>query len=226
MKFIKTFVVVACAVLLSGAAMAQGGGGGRGGGQRMMMGMGMGDSSGIMLLQRPDVQKDLALTDDQKSKLTAMQDKIRDDMRARFQNGGGGRPDRETMQKVMKEVMDNVKKEATKILTKEQVTRLREINIQLAGNGAILWEDVQKDLGLSSDQTAKIKDLQTKQNDANSALRQKAQDQEITFEELQESMKKNNDMMNVELGKILKDDQKAKLKTMGGKEFKPDTNNG
>lgn len=218
MKLLRNLVVVAAAVLLATSAMAQGGG--RQGGMRMMGGGN--DPSGLMLLQRADVQKDLGLTDDQKSKLTAMQDKIRQDMMARFQNGGGGRPDQETIQKMLKEVMDNVKKEAAAILTKEQMTRLREINIQIAGNGAASWEDVQKELGMTSDQVAKVKDLQQKQTEANGALFQKMRDGEISREEIGDMMKKNSDTLNAEIGKVLKEEQRAKLKTMGGKEFKAD----
>jgi Spy/CpxP family protein refolding chaperone len=219
MKVLKTFVVVAVAALLATAAMAQ-----RGQGGMRMMG-GPGDSSGTMLLQRSDVQKDLGLTDEQKTKLDAMRQKMMDDMRAQFQNGGGG-GDREAMQKAVKEMMDKAKAETAKILTKEQTTRLHEISIQVAGNGAIQWEDVQKELGMTSDQVAKVKDLQTKQAEANQAIFQKMRDGEIDREELPEIMKKNQDTMNVELGKILKEEQKTKLKAMGGKPFKADANNG
>jgi hypothetical protein len=205
-------------MVLASAAMAQGGGG-RGQGMRMMGG---GDSSGLMLLQRADVQKEIVVTDDQKSKLDAVRQKMMEDMRAQFQGGGGQPPDREAMQKTMQTMMDNMKKEAEKILTKDQMTRLHELAIQIAGNNAATWADVQKEIGVTDDQKAKIKDLQSKQQEANQALFQKMRDQEITREELQDAMKKNTDSFNTELGKILTDAQKAKLKTMGGKEFKQD----
>lgn len=221
MKILRTFVVVAAAALMATAAMAQ-----RGQGGMRMMGGGFGDSSGVMLLQRADVQKDLGVTDEQKSKLDAMRQQMMDDMRSRFQGGGGGGFDRDAMQKAMKEMQDKSKTETAKILTKEQMTRLREINIQLAGNSAVAWEDVQKELGMTSDQTAKVKDLQAKQQDANQAVFQKMRDGEISREEIGDIMKKNQDTLNAELGKILKDDQKTKLKTMGGKPFKADANNG
>jgi hypothetical protein len=200
--------------------MAQGGGG-RGQGMRMMGG---GDSSGMQLLfgnprqpARKDVQTDLNLTDDQKSKLEAAGQKMMDDFRAMFQ-GGGGQPD----QDAIKKVMDTAKAEVAKILTKEQTARLREINIQLVGTSAAMFPDVQKDLGLTDDQKTKLKDLQTKQGEAMQALRQKMRDQEITMEEFQDANKKNNDTMKTEIGKVLTADQQTKLKAMGGKEFKAD----
>jgi hypothetical protein len=51
------------------------------------------------------------------------------------------------------------------------------------------------------------------------ALMQKMRDQELSREEMQEKMKKNGDIMNTELGKVLTDNQRAKLTEMGGKKF-------
>ena len=54
MKSLRNLVVICAALVLAGSAMAQGGGG-RGQGRMGMFGGG--DSSGLMLLQRADVQK-------------------------------------------------------------------------------------------------------------------------------------------------------------------------
>lgn len=218
MKMLRGMIIAAvgCMAML---AVAQGGG-------RQGFGMGFmggGDSSGIMLLQREDVKRDLKLSDDQKSKLTAQQDKARDDMREIFQNANG---DRDQMQADMKKFFEKSQKDIAAILTKEQAARLKEINIQIAGNGAVLFPDVQKDLGLTDDQVTKIKDLQSKQRDAMQGLGEKMRNQELSFEEFQDAMKKNRDILNTEIGKVLTSDQKAKLKTMGGKEFKADADDG
>ncbi len=218
MKLVRNIVVICAAALLASAAFAQGGQGGRGFGR--MMGA---DPTGTFLLQRPDVQKDLNITDDQKTKLQALQEKARSDMTEIRQNANG---DPQAMRDGMMKYMAQMQKDVAAVLTKDQATRLKEINIQLAGTTAATFPDVQKDLGLSADQIAKIKDLQSKQQEANMALFQKVRDQEITREEMQASMKKNTDTFNAEVGKILTDDQKAKLKTMGGKEFKQDTGGG
>lgn len=192
----------------------------------MMMRMGPSDSSGFQLLfgnrmqpARKDVQNDLKLTDDQKTKLADAQQKMQDGIREIMQNAGD---DQEARQAAFQKYQENVKKDVLAILSKEQAARLRQINIQIAGNGAASFTDVQKDLGLTADQIAKIKDLQSKQRDAMMALFQKMRDQEITREEMQEASKKNSDALNTEIGKVLSADQKAKLKTMGGAEFKAD----
>jgi len=241
----KIFVVVATVACVA-LAGAQGTGGGQGQGRRGGGGFGQrgqrgGQGSELQLAMRHDVQVDLAVTDDQKTKLQELSDK----QRAARGNGGGGRRggnggggngggagtnggtvDREAMMKAMQEQREQTHKDLAAILNEGQMKRLGEIQVQLQGNRAILNADVQKQLGMTSDQIQKIKDLQTKQQEANQSLRQKMQSQEMTREEAQAAMQKNNTAMNDELGKILTADQTAKLKSIGGKEFKADAQTG
>jgi hypothetical protein len=123
---------------------------------------------------------------------------------------------RAAMAEAAKKRADEQKAAIAGILTPAQVTRLSEIGYQLQGTMAIMQADTQKALGLDERQIAAIKELQTKQQEANQALFQKMRDQELTREELQEKMTKNTDIMKAELGKILKADQATKLKAMGG----------
>lgn len=218
MKSLRNLVVFVAALALASTALAQRGQGG----MRMMGGQ---DSAGLNLLQRKDVQTDLGITDDQKSKLETAQTNMRDKAREMFQSGGGG-GDREAMMANLKKLTEEMTKEVSGILTKEQMTRLKEINVQVSGNGIILNPDIQKELGLTDDQKSKIKDLQAKQMEAMQALRQKMQDGEIDQEDMQAARTKNQKALNEELGKILTDANKAKLKEMGGKEFKADKDNG
>jgi hypothetical protein len=223
-------LTIACAVVMCAAlAAAQGGGGGRGQG-RGGFGQGGGmDATGLQLLGRADVQRDLALTDDQKAKVQA----LRESMRGQGGRGGGGggfggggggggNIDREAMRAEMEKRNAETKAKIAEILKPEQVTRLGEIAVQLAGNRAILNPDVQKTLGLSDEQKAKITELQTKMQEANRGLFQQVQDGSMTREQIGEAMQKNNETMNAELGKVLTTEQAAKLKAMGGKEFKAD----
>ena len=100
--------------------------------------------------------------------------------------------------------------------------RLDEINVQISGNRAIQQPAIQKALGLSEAQVKQINELQQKQQEAMRSLFEKVQNQEITREDMQASMQKNNKTMDDELAKILTADQAAKLKEMGGKPFKAD----
>jgi hypothetical protein len=239
---IKLTVIVA-ALLATVIAMAQPGGGGQGqrqggqgGGQRGQRGMmGMmggpgGQSNSLMLLMREDVKDDIGINSEQNSQLRGLQDGMRDRMMSAFQSagvtfGGGNRPDPAAMQKVTEEVMKGINADMAKILKPEQVKRLDEIDLQLAGNRAILREKVQKELGLSADQVSKAKALNEKAQEANRSVMEKARNREIEFTQVREINEKNNKALDDELGKLLTDANKAKLKEMGGKPFVAKDNN-
>src|SRR6516162_11067248 len=91
MRTLTSLMLVAA---LSAPVFAQqrqrGGGGGFGGG---MFG------GGAMLLGNEDVQKDVKITDEQKTKIKEFNDKQAAARREAF--GGGGQPDREKMQEMM-----------------------------------------------------------------------------------------------------------------------------
>jgi len=215
-KLILSIVVVMSAV----AAFAQGGG--RQGG--MMGGM---QNNPLMLLTREDVQEDLGLNSDQKLKVAEYfaPDALRERMMSVFQNSGMSFEDmrseegRKKMQDIMTKQMDSMKKEVEGWLTPDQVKRVGQIAIQVNGNRSILQKDVAKALEITTAQQEKIDGLQKASGEAMQALMQKMRDQELSREEMQEKMKKNGDIMNTELGKILTDAQRAKLTEMGGKKF-------
>lgn len=243
----KTISVMIVSALAVSMAFAQGGGGGgRGQGRGGFQRGGLNNFSETRLLSRKDVQKDLGLTDDQ---VTKLDDYIQKNtpgrggagaggggQRGNGGGGGGGQrgngggaggaqltdEQRAAMQKAAAERREKTRKELLEIISEAQLKRVDEIGIQLQGNSAILQADVQKALGLSTDQTDKIKDLQKKQQEATQALFQKVRDQELTREDFTAAMTKNNDTMKAELGKILTSDQAAKLKAMGGKPFTAD----
>ncbi len=221
-KLILSLVVVAAAV----ASFAQGGGGRQGG----MMGR-MGMDSPLMILTREDLKEsiyaDLALSDDQKLKLAEYfaPDAMRERMMAVFQNSGldrdsfGTEEGRKKMGEIFAKQQESMKKEVEGMMTPEQVKRLGQIYLQVSGNRAIMNKDVAKALEITTAQQEKIDGLQKASGEAMQALFQKMRDQEITREEMQEKQKKNGEIMNTELGKILTENQKAKLAEMGGKKF-------
>lgn len=197
--------------------MAQRGQGGAG--TRQMRGFGMGRQvgGGMMAVYRKDVQVELGLTSDQKTKL----DELRTQFRPQRGTAGAGQtPDLETLKA---QVAERTKK-IEAILTADQVKRLHEVELQLAGDRAILQEKVQKDLGLTASQTAKIKTLQAKFQEASASVREKMVNGEIDRDSMMASMQKNNTALVDELKKVLTAEQAAKLKEMGGKTFTPDPN--
>jgi len=225
MKTLTKIITLTALVAGSAISMAQGGGGqGRGFGGMMRMGQ---DSTGIMLLQRQDVQKDLAITADQKTKLEAYQQAQQDAMRARMEemrNGGGGGFDPEAMRAAFTKMQEENKAKVSAILTKEQMARLREINIQMMGARAAMVPEFAKELGITDEQKASIEKIQETANQANQALMEKMRSGEIDREEIRPRMEKNNTALTTEVEKVLTDAQKAKLKAMGGKTFAKDPN--
>lgn len=230
MKIARNLIVISL-IAVTSLALAQGGGGqGRGGfGQRG------GQASPLSLLMRGDVRKDLDLTEEQITKVEALQPQRGQGGPGgagggqRGQGGGGGQrqgggqgggqltdEQRAAMAEAAKKRADEQKAAIAGILSPAQVTRLSEIGYQIQGNMAIVSPDTQKALGLDEKQIAAIKELQTKQQEAMQALGQKMRDQELTMEEFREKNTKNTEIMKTELGKILKADQAAKLKAMGG----------
>jgi len=207
--------------VLAIAVMSQAQGGGRG---MMMQG---GGGNPLMLLNREDVKKDLALTDDQSEKLAAFNDQgaMRDRFMKAMQDSGVSMEDmrteegRKKMQPLMEKMQADMKKEVEAILTPAQVKRLGEINVQFNGNRSVLQKDIAKAVGLTEDQNKSVAELQKKQQDAMRGLFQKVQSGEMTMEDVQATRKKNDEILDTEIGKLLTEAQKAKLKEMGGKKF-------
>ena len=225
----KPLKVALAAALLMTAVLSQA--------QMMMFGGGGGGSPTMLMFKfsregtsiRDDVSKEIKLTDDQKSKITKIQDDQRQKMMDMFQGGGIDFQDKEAMAKVRKTIGDQMKeseKQINGVLNDDQKKRLRELWIQRTGISVITDEGVQKDLGLSDDQKAKIKSLQEKSQAAQESLGEKMRNQEIDFQGMRDAMDKNNKVMKEELTKVLTTDQAAKLKTLGGAEFKFDSDGG
>ncbi|CAN1528353.1 hypothetical protein MCEMSE15_01308 [Fimbriimonadaceae bacterium] len=228
MKNLLKIMVVAAAIASLAIASAQPGGGGQGRGQGRggMMGMmrGGGQGGALALLGREDVKDDLGITSEQNSQLKAIQDGIRDKMMAKMQEagitfGGGQRPDMAEMQKVMAPVMKEIETEMEKVLKPEQKKRLDEIDVQLSGNRIAQREKYQKLLELTPDQIAKVKKLGETAQQANQAVMEKARNQEIEWTEVRTINEKNSKALDAEIGKVLTQAQKDKIKEWSGKPF-------
>lgn len=229
---IAKFVAVSVLVVSTAMVFAQGGGGGggRGGGQgRGGFGGQFGGRGGFgggvhQLANRADVQRDINATEDQKTKIAALNETMREEMRSIFGGfgGGGERPDPETMRANIEKYNEKGKTELAKILDANQMKRIDEIQIQLAGPSALLLPAVQKALGLSKEQTDKLTTLQRQQMEANQTIQEKVRNQEISREEAQAARERNNTALQTEFNKVLTAEQQTKFKEMQGKPFKAD----
>jgi hypothetical protein len=222
------FGALALVGILAGSAMAQrgqgGGDRGQGGGMQrggMMGGMqgGLMQGNQMMLLQREDVQKDLQLTAEQKTRLQAANEKMTGQMRDAMQGMRGGGGDRTAIQETMQRLQTASEREVNAILTPAQQKRLLEIQIQLSGPRALLLPAVQKVMELTDDQMAKIRDLQQQHQQANAAAMRNAAGNR---EAMQASREKNDAVLAAEIDKVLTAPQRAKLKELTGRPFVAD----
>ncbi|MFQ3586845.1 MAG: hypothetical protein SNJ76_04165 [Fimbriimonadaceae bacterium] len=216
-------LAVAIVAALTAGAVAQpgqgrGGFGGRGG---MMMGGGL--QNDTMLLMRSDVQAELKLTADQRTRLEQMQERMRQQMMERMQSGGM-MGDREAMQAEFRRMQEETTRQVNSILTADQQKRLKEISIQMAGARAVMREDVAKELGITADQKTRLDRLQEAQRAANQSIMEKMRNGELDREQGQASMERNRVTLDAEIMKILTEAQRAKLKEMGGAPFQADPN--
>ncbi|MFN3682534.1 MAG: hypothetical protein ACK41F_01220 [Fimbriimonadaceae bacterium] len=226
-KWMKTlFASTMCVVAAVALAQGPGGPGGQGGMRRGGMfggGMGMGMGSGFMLM-RQDVQNDLKLSADQKAKIEAISQKYREQMRSRMGGPGGGpgggQGDWQARMEEMRKMMEAQDKEINQVLTPQQQKRMKEIRLQLMGPAALMDKEIQKELGLSSQQVSKIEDLQRKAGEANMSLFQRMRDGSVTREQVQQAMQNNQKALETETMKVLTPEQQSKLKAMRGAEFK------
>ena len=209
MKLNKLAVIVVLAAVAC-SAFAQGGGGGgrRGGGQR-----GGGNQCGPMALVRNEaVQKELNITDDQKTKLTDLQASVRTKSQEARSAAGS---DRQAQQEAMQKVNADAAKSLAEILTPDQHKRLRELQIQWTGVGIVATDkEVQAALSITEDQLTKIKDLQSRQQAANREAQQSANGDRAA---MTEARTKNEKILIEEINKVLTDAQKTKLTELGGK---------
>ena len=201
MKLKVSLIVVAMAALAS-IGSAQRGGRGQQGVQRL-----------TQLLRNAQVQEELKVTDEEKAKIEELPRPQRPQGGG---GGGGGGYTPPTAEELTKQFGED-KAATSAILTPEQEKRLEELRIQWGGPSAVFAPDVQASLGLSDDQKTKLTTLQTQQR---TAMRSAMQDAAGDREAMAAAMTKMQETMKTEVEKVLTDDQKAKLKTMGGTELK------
>ena len=157
LAFVLTTLVVLSAVSV---AVAQRPGGGRGG----FGGGGFGGPT-VSVLLRDSNAEELKLTDDQKTKIREISDKLREDTRGRdlFTKLRSDSPEEERTAvmaesaKISEEQRLQSDGEIKKVLSAEQFTRYRQMVLQQRGASALAGSDVATDLKLTDDQVAKLK---------------------------------------------------------------------
>jgi Spy/CpxP family protein refolding chaperone len=193
------------------AALAQGPGGGRGG-----FGGGGRFNDPTFLLGAEQVQKELDLSDEQKSSVQKLVD---DNRQAMMDLRNSGASFQDIGDKMQERAKDN-KKKVDDILLPPQRERLDQISLQIAGAQALSRTDVAEKLGLSDDQKSKLKDLaddaQQKRMELFSAG--PPADQQEMQDRMQKVQKIGADQKEKAMV-VLTADQKDKLEKLQGKKF-------
>ena len=207
-KFSLTMAAMATAIV--GLAVAQPPGGGRGMGGMMRGG------GGMFLLRSPDVQKELKLTDDQKTKLDDAIKKQTDKQQEQRAAMKDGSFDKDKMQAAFKEMAEAADKTIKEILNADQQKRLKQITWQRAGVAAFDDKEVAEGLKLTEEQKDKIKGIVTEMADDAKEIRQNAGG---NAEEIQTKMTALGKENMEKAEKVLTADQKKSFTAMLGDKF-------
>jgi hypothetical protein len=112
-----------------------------------------------MLVMAPAVQKELKLTDAQKSQLKKLELSGAQKRRQVFSKNRQGSSDPEKMRSLIESQRREQEQAVAKILDKKQKDRLSEIELQREGIMAVARTDIAKKLELTSSQSEKIKEI-------------------------------------------------------------------
>lgn len=166
----------------------------------------------VSLATFPEVQKEVKLTPDDAKKIDAALADVGDQMQGAFQDSGG---DFGKLQVAVGTITTKADTDYLKTLTPDQAKRLRELFVQFNDARVIVRDDFGKELALTDDQRAKVKQLQMDQGKKIGDLFQSGGDPASLAPE----MKKLQDAFTKDLSAVLTDDQKKKLEDMKGAKF-------
>jgi Spy/CpxP family protein refolding chaperone len=203
---VASLVYSACAQGVFGGQPRQGQGGQaqRGQGFGRMMGMGMASA----LLERPDVQRELNLTEQQKTQIRQMQEA----MRAAWQEMRN-LPPQERRQK-MEELRQ--KNDPTKVLNETQKKRLRELELQAMGPTAFLQPEVADELKLTQEQRSRLQGIVMQQMQQ---LREQFQSGGFGQGQGAQNFQQIREQMEKQMLEVLTPAQREKWQQMQGKPF-------
>jgi hypothetical protein len=214
--------------------------GGFGGGMGMFGGMfggggGAGGGMTLMLVRMPEVQTELNLTDDEKTKLTSLGDEMREKMQdvfgqINFQDMQNATPEeqqkfRDDLGKKMADATKGLDDKVGGILDATQSKRLHELVLQRQGAAALTRPEVVKQLTLTPDQVTQITKIQKDAAPTMASMPRMDPDQspeerrtamQAAFKKMQaQGQKAQKDSLAV-----LNDDQMLEWTKMCGKTFK------
>lgn len=171
----------------------------------------------VYLVQAEPVQTELKVTPEQKTKLEAIAEAYRDELRELVPFGEG--TSREEIRAKFEENREKItqlgrdtEKKVDELLNADQQKRLNEIAIQAAGSEALRREEVASKLKLTAEQKQKIEQLLDEQAEKRREAFGQGSGGREAFERIRDETEK-------QVAAILTDEQKTQWKAMQGKEF-------
>lgn len=191
--------------------------GGRGG----FFGGRFGGDNVSSLAGREEVQEELKLSDEQKTKIREVLETARSDRRAAAE-GFNFREASEEERAAMREKMEQASKKADEqvlaILKEDQQKRVKEIALQQQGIDALRDPEVIKALGIDEEQKAILTGILEKRDEKAQALFASAREGgQEGFREAFQKRRELTEEAEKDAMAVLKDDQKAKFTEMKGK---------
>ena len=175
MRFGKMGLACAATLVLASAGIsvfAQAAPGGAAGGARQGRGGGQGRGMGLTQIPVGVLAHELKLTDDQKTKITDIQTKFAEDMKAATAAAAGGQVDRQAMG----EKRTQATKDIEAVLTDDQKAKLPEVLKTLGVYNTVgIPVGALPDLKLTADQKTKIAEIGKEATEKMTAARQAAQ---------------------------------------------------
>lgn len=202
----------------SASAQGRGGRGGRGG-----FGMfGRGGYHQVELATVPDVQKELALTDEQKTKVADLNDDFREERRALFGGGGGGGGGRggfspEALAERAK-LNAEFASQLNEVLDEAQQKRISELYVQANGTAVLTDEAIAAALKITDDQKEELDDVRQD----NMAAMRDAFDPDASPEERMATMDELRKENDEALLAVLTDEQRESWDEMKGETLEMD----
>lgn len=162
------------------------------------------------ILSRPNVQKDLKLTEEQVKKVTEATEKYRAEW-LELQKAARQNPGQEETAKKQVKLLDDSEMAAARILDKAQTTRFKQIQRQTLGPRAFANPDIAAELRLTKEQLQQIQDIQQESQREISKLTRKGMTKQQRDEVSRLGKERNERIL-----KLLTAEQVAKWKEMTG----------
>jgi hypothetical protein len=218
-RVLWSIAALAVVMAMAQVAEAQREGGRRGGGRGF--GRGGFNVSAVQLAGAEEVQAELKLTDDQKTKVDDINDELAEARRDLFQGGGGSQEERQKLN-------SDAAAKLAEVLDEGQQKRLMGIQIQVNGANSLLDPAIAKELSITEDQTSELTDVREENDDAARDAMDEWRDQnqdlsrEERFAKMQEKMQELRAESDKKMLAVLSDEQQSQYTALMGEKVEID----